>query len=328
MAAVSYHDTVNVLQGLPFAGRGPFARPEWFALLERSGKRPLVALAREGSEALALPLVRGARGLEGLSNWYAFTWTELATGDAPREALLARLARDLPAQASRVTLSKLPDENGCATRLERAFREAGWVVVREPCDTNHVLPVAGRCYAEYLAGRPGPLRTTLKRKARKVEVEVLTSFEAEAWEAYEAVYRESWKPAEGDPALLRRFAEVEGAAGRLRLGLARHGGEVVAAQVWTVEDGTAYIHKLAHLERARPLSAGTTLSAALFERAIDRDGVEWVDFGTGDDPYKRDWMEQVRPRWRLDCFRLGDPRNWPALAKRLARELVSRGAAG
>jgi hypothetical protein len=136
VAEVSYHETVNVLQGLPFTGRGPFARPEWFALLEQSGMRPLVALVREGPEALALPLVRSDGGLEPLSNWYAFTWTELATGDAPREALLARLARDLGSQASRVTLSKLPDENGCATRLERAFREAGWIVLREPCDTN------------------------------------------------------------------------------------------------------------------------------------------------------------------------------------------------
>jgi hypothetical protein len=326
--AVSYHNTVNDLQGLAFAGRGPFARAEWFALLEAGGAKPLFALARSGAEALALPLVRGARGLEGLSNWYAFTWTDLCTANAVREDLLDRLANDLPAHAARVTLSKLPDEDGTASRLERAFRRAGWLVLREPCDTNHVLEVAGRSYAGYLAGRPGALRTTLKRKAKKVEVAIFDRFDPDAWAAYEAVYSESWKPEEGDSALLRRFAQAEGAGGRLRLGLARHEGQVVAAQFWTVEHGTAYIHKLAHLESAKPLSAGTTLSAALFECAIDRDSVEWVDFGTGDDPYKRDWMEQVRPRFRLDCLRPGDPRNWPALAKALLRKLVSRPLAG
>jgi hypothetical protein len=328
VAAVSYHDTVNVLQGLPFADRGPFTRPEWFALLESRGARPFVALAQEGAEALALPLARGAIGLEGLSNWYAFTWSELTTGEKVRTALLGSLARELPAQASRITLTKLPDEDGTATRLERAFREAGWFVLRERCDTNHVLPVAGRSYSEYLAARPGPLRTTLRRKAKKVEVELLDRFDSHAWEAYEAVYAESWKPEEGDPTLLRRFAESESAAGRLRLGLARHEGEVVAAQFWTVDHGTAWIHKLAHLESAKPLSAGTTLSAALFEHVIDRDRVEWVDFGTGDDRYKRDWMEQVRPRWRLTCLRRGDPRNWLTIAKALARKLVSRSVAG
>lgn len=328
MAALSYHDTIEVLQGLPFAGHGPFARAEWFKLLEDAGAKPFVALACAGGEALALPLARGLHGLEGLSNWYAFTWSELATEGADREALLELVARNLRAHAARVTLDKLPDEDGTASRLERAFRCAGWMVLREPADSNHVLPVSGRSFAEYLAARPGALRSTLARKAKKVEVEVLTSFADAAWQAYEDVYCESWKPAEGDAALLRRFTEAEGAAGRLRLGLAHHAGAVVAAQVWTVEAGTAYIHKLAHRESAVSLSPGTTLSAALFAHVIDRDRVEWVDFGTGDDPYKRDWMEQVRPRWRLDCLNRVDPRTWPALGKALARTLVSRSRAG
>jgi CelD/BcsL family acetyltransferase involved in cellulose biosynthesis len=324
VTAVSYHDTVNDLQGLAFAGDGPFARREWFSLLESAGARPFVALASEGREAVALPLSRGDGGLENLTNWYAFTWSELATGHTARPALLQRLAHDLAGRASRLTLSKLADEDGTATRLEAAFRGAGWFVLRERCDSNHVLPVAGRSYAEYLTGRPGPLRTTLKRKAKKVSVEIITYFDEDAWQSYQVVYADSWKPEEGDPDLLRRFAEAEGRAGRLRLGLARHESEVVAAQVWTIDNGTAYIHKLAHLECAKPLSAGTTLTAALFEHTIDRDRVEWVDFGTGDDPYKRDWMEQVRPRYRLTCWRVSDPRNWSAIGKALLRKLVSR----
>jgi hypothetical protein len=327
VTAVSYHDTVNDLQGLAFAGRGPFARIEWFALLEAAGARPLVALARDGAEALALPLAARGAGVAGLTNWYAFTWGALATGSAP-DALLTNLARDLARRTPRVELAKLPDEDGTATRLERAFRGAGWIVLREPCDTNHALPVAGRRFAQYLATRPGALRTTLKRKAKKLEVAILTAFDEDAWRAYEEVYARSWKPGEGDPALLRRFAEAEGAAGRLRLGLARHEGQAVAAQFWSVEDGTAYIHKLAHLESARPLSAGTVLTAALLAHVIDTDRVECVDFGTGDDPYKRDWMELARPRYRLTCWRPGDPRNWPAMAGAALRTLVSRTRAG
>jgi hypothetical protein len=328
VTAVSYHDTVKDLQGLAFAGQGPFARREWFALLENAGARPLVALASEGDEAVALTMTRSAGGLENLTNWYAFTWTELATGATARPALLERLARDLAGRAGRLTLSKLPDEEGTATRLEAAFRKTGWLVLRERCDINHVLPVGGRSYLDYLASRPGPLRTTLKRKAKKVQVKILTHFEKDAWASYQAVYAESWKPEEGDPNLLRRFAESEGSAGRLRLGVARHQGEVVAAQMWTVENGTAYIHKLAHLENAKPLSPGTTLTAALFEHVIDIDRVEWVDFGTGDDPYKRDWMELVRLRYRLTCWRPSDPRNWLAICKALLRKLVSSPRAG
>lgn len=323
MTAVSYHGTVSDLQGLSFSGRGPFARLEWFVLLENRGILPFFALVRQGDHALALPLTRNGSGLESLTNWYAFTWSDLATEGAP-PSLIEHLVHDLKSRASRLELTKVPDEDGTATRLESALRRAGWLVRRERCDWNHVLPAAGRNYADYLAGRPGQLRTTLKRKARKVEVEIVTHFEEDAWHSYLAVYSESWKPEEGDPEFLRHFAEAEGRAGRLRLGLARHEGQVVAAQMWTVEAGTAYIHKLAHLKSAKPLSAGTTLTAALFEHVIDRDRVALVDFGTGDDPYKRDWMEQVRPRFRLTAWRLSDPRNWPAIGKAAARALVSR----
>ena len=93
-------------------------------------------------------------------------------------------------------------------------------------------------------------------------------------------------------------------------------GIVLKLKDW-VENGTAYIHKLAHRESAKPLSAGTTLSAALFERVIDVDNVDLVDFGTGNDAYKSDWMEVDRQRFRIDCLDPKQPRAWPALAKRL-----------
>ncbi|MXO99856.1 GNAT family N-acetyltransferase [Altererythrobacter xixiisoli] len=293
-------------------------------MLETGIDRPLFAMAQDGDQAVALPLADHSRRLTPLSNWYAFTWAPMATAGDQSPALLGSLAKDLARRTPAMVLDKLPDEDGTASRLETAFRKAGWLVQREICDTNHVLPVGGRSYAQFLADRPGALRTTLKRKAKKVDVELFTRFNAEAWDEYEAVYRESWKPEEGDPALLRRFAMAEGGAGRIRFGLARHDGVVIAAQFWTVEGGTAYIHKLAHRESAKPLSAGTTLTAALFAEVIDNDGVELVDFGTGNDPYKRDWMETIRPRYRLTMWRRENPRNWPVIARSWLRQLVSR----
>lgn len=318
---VSYHDRVNVLQGTNAAS--PFDRAEWFALLADSGLAPLIATVGDDPMA-ALALTRANGRIEPLRNWYSFTWRPLLPDGQEGDVMLAELGRSLKTQAHRVTLWPLPDEDGSATRLETAFRSAGWQVVRKQCDHNHVLPVNGRSFAEYWASRPGQMRTTLKRKAKKVSVELLTHFDPVAWADYESVYAASWKPEEGDPALLRRFAEQEGAAGRLRLGIARADGLAVAGQFWTVEHGTAYIHKLAHREEAKPLSAGTTLSAALFEYVIDRDRVTLVDFGTGDDAYKRDWMELGRPRYRIDALDPRQPRAWPALMKRVLARLLPR----
>ncbi len=306
--------------------RAPFDRLEWFSMLaEHCGIAPLMAVARDGNELAVLPLTGKSGELTALSNWYSFRFRPLA---AKSDTLLAALARDLRKRAHRVTLHGVPDEDGSAARLEQAFGKAGWMVSRTRCDTNHVLLIAGRGYDEYIASRPGPLRTTLKRKSGKVATTVFDRFDADAWAAYEDIYAESWKTAEGSPDFLRAFAMAEGQAGRLRLGVAHVGGEAVAAQMWTVEGGTAWIHKLAHRESAKPFSPGSVLSAALFRHVIDIDKVDLVDFGTGDDPYKRDWMEIVRPRYRLDMVRPLDPRNWLNIAKRAARRLAAAAKRG
>ena len=336
---VSYHVNLNEVQGDPAVAAllqapmatAPFDRLAWFqGLVADCGIRPLLAVARDGDAVAVLPLAQGADGLVPLANWYAFRVRPLFSPGADAAALLTAIARDLAARADRVTLWPVPDAEAGA--LTFAFRAAGWFVTREECDINHTLTVGGRCYADYLATRPGPLRTTLKRKAKKVAITLYDHFTPEAWDQYETVYAASWKPEEGSPAFLRRFAEAEGAAGRLRLGVAH--GEVdgvrlpVAAQLWTVEAGTAFIHKLAYVEAAKPLSPGTSLSAALFEQVIDRDGVAHVDFGTGDDPYKRDWMETQRMRHRLVMLRPTSPRQWPAIARNLAKRLVRGGRGG
>ncbi|WDA40526.1 GNAT family N-acetyltransferase [Erythrobacter sp. BLCC-B19] len=318
MIEARYHDSVNVLQALTAPqATAPFDRAEWFALLAETGLVPLVAMAGDGEATAALALTSDRGRITPLRNWYSFTWRELAPPGPAGDRLLEAIARQLKSRGWRVTLEPVPGEDGSADRLARAFRAAGWQVAVEPCDINHILPVRGRSFAEYWETRPGPLRTTLKRKAKKVEVEVLTRFDADVWADYEAIYAASWKPAEDQPAMLRAFAQSEGEAGRLRLGVARAEGLAVAAQCWTVENGIAYIHKLAHLESHKPLSAGTTLTAALFAHVIDVDTVALVDFGTGDQSYKADWMEEVRPRFRIDCLDRGQPKAWAPLAKRL-----------
>lgn len=339
--SVAYHDDLKEVQAsdalAPLlnapAATAPFDRLAWWQGLETDcGLSPMLAVASDDHGAAVLPLQRTPAGLAALANWYSFRVRPVVTPGADARALLTRLARDLARHNATLTLAPVPDEGGEAHLLAESFRAGGWFVDVSACDTNHVLDVNGRSFAEYLAGRPGPLRTTLKRKAKKVAVTLLTAFDAAAWDAYEEIYAQSWKPEEGSPAFLRRFAEAEGAAGRLRMAVAHAeiDGRVrpVAAQFWTVEGGTAFIHKLAHIEEAKPLSPGTTLSAALFEQVIDRDGVSFVDFGTGDDGYKRDWMEYQRPRYRLSMLRWTNPRHWPQIVRFTLRRLAGERAHG
>ncbi|MCH2487536.1 MAG: GNAT family N-acetyltransferase [Erythrobacter sp.] len=331
-ASVCYHESVSKLQAPHLAAldrlaTGPFDSTDWYRLLEDHGGAPLLAMAEGHSGVAALPLTQRGRKLESLHHFFAFTWRPLAPEGPAGDTLLADIARDLRTRTHWVALECLPGEDGSAQRLDRAFRKAGWLTNLSICDTNHVLDVRGRSFAEYWAGRPGQMRSTLKRKAKKVEVSIATAFDPSDWDAYRAIYARSWKSEERDAALLESFARAEGAAGRLRMGIARHDGEPVAAQFWSVEGGTAYIHKLAYDSEHRHLSAGTTLSAALFEHVIDQDRVDLVDFGTGSDEYKRDWMDTERPRYALTCIDWRQPRGVALLvAKAVGKAAALLGA--
>jgi len=324
-----YHDSVNALnnscqQSAEFDAHSPFDRKDWFALLAESGVEPLFAGASGADQDAILALSEDHGHITPLRNWYSFTWRPLVSQTDSGTSLLEAVARSLKKRAYRVTLEPVPDEDGSAQQLRNAFAAAGWSVNMEECDTNHVLAVHGRSFETYWAARPGKLRTTLKRKAKKVDITIHTDFNAGAWDDYESIYQNSWKPEEDHPEMLRAFAEAEGAEGRIRLAIAHHQDQAIAAQFWTVENGVAYIHKLAHLEEHKNLSAGTSVSAALFQRVIDIDKVSLVDFGTGDEAYKRDWMEFTRPRFRIDCLDPRSPRAWSRLAKRFARRLATQ----
>ncbi|MEO1488069.1 MAG: GNAT family N-acetyltransferase [Pseudomonadota bacterium] len=292
---------------------GPFDRPEWFALLAESGLEPFIIRDEESGAAVALRRVNGR--LEALTNWYSFIWRPHAPNSEAGQGGLASIAQRLRGQSHRVTLRPVPDEDGSATRLADAFASAGWRVEVTQCDANHVLEVKGRSFADYWSTRPGQLRATVKRKAKHLSTQIVTVFDDTLWAQYEAIYAASWKPTEGAPNMLRAFAEQEGAAGRLRLGFAFLDDTPIAAQFWTVENGIAYIHKLAHLADRAELSAGTILTATLAEHVIDADQVDLIDFGTGNDRYKADWMERVRPRYQIDCLDMAHPRAWIDLAK-------------
>lgn len=308
-----------------------FERMDWFAAtlpVLPGAAHPLVARAWSdvGQSWLFLASMPGRRAT-ALASWYSFAFRPVFRGvteRAQQESMLIALARRLRRARQgpiEITLAPVPRKDGTSQLIRSAFAKAGWSSLRHQSSTSWTIKVEGQTFDAFWQGRPGQLRHTHDRKLKKfgVETEILTQFEDDAWTAYESVYAESWKPREGDAQFLRALAEREGMAGCLRLGLARLDGEVVAAQFWTVENGVAYIHKLAHREAAKQSSAGTILSAALFRHVIDVDQVNLIDFGTGNDRYKADWMDRQAP---LDTIRLYNTRH-PAGLMRYLKARIS-----
>ena len=306
----------------------PFDRAAWFDLLAAhgfAGGGRIEARGEAGATTAWLPLRIDKPGhFAGLTNWYSFAIRPLFSGGGDHEGALLELFRKLRAKAARLSLYPVRDEDRKA--IASALREAGWWVKESATGDRHWLDLSDMDHDGWWASRPGALRSTVQRKAKKgvVDIHLLTAFDPGSWAAYERIYAASWKPEEGDPALLRAFAEMESARGTFRMGIARIDGVPVAAQFWTAEDGTAFIHKLAHVEDSLKASPGTLLSAALFRHVIEVDGVKRVDFGTGNDAYKRDWMNRHDPLWRIEAFNPSRVAAWGPALKAFARSVLRK----
>ena len=277
-----------------------FHRLDWFRLIAAHcpppGKLMVVRGEKDGRKSWLFLAINGARA-QAFAVWYSLRFD--VVGDPGTDVMTAIAAALRDGGIAGVELAPLENPGP----LAEAFRAAGWSVRVAEKTGNWRIATEGLDFAAYWASRPGQLRSTFKRRAKaaQLEIAIFDRFDAAAWADYEAVYRASWKPEEGSFPFLRALAEQEGAAGALRLGIARHEGVPVAAQLWLVENGEATIHKLAYAESAKPLSPGTILGEAMFRRAIDKDRVRLIDYGTGDEPYKADWMAERRPLWQLSA---------------------------
>ena len=336
-----YHDNFQSAQAVAGEKLGRtgqkslFDRLDWLKPLHElclPNNPPLIVQSAEnGAQAWLFLMKKGLGSYTALANWYNFTYRPIFAGDGHHDevtklALLASVAKKLKSQCYHVEIAPVPEEDHAASLTERAFEQAGWLVFKSKADDNHILSVNNRTFDQYWAERPGQLRNTVRRKAKKniVSIRIETAFSEEHWADYCEVYSKSWKPEEGNPDFLKNIARQEASAGCLRLGLAYIDGNPVAAQFWTVENGEALIHKLAHIEDATKSSPGTLLSVAMFQHAIDVDRVNLIDFGTGNDPYKREWMEDVRTRYRLDMFWPNNPLSWLPILRYQLSALVGK----
>ncbi len=309
-------------------------RPVWQGPLRTAALDALAQGLKSGFAISPLPLDRkpspacgrgkDAEGGEGEGVSGHFTSITHPHPGASRLSLSRK--RERGSRAAMLDLGPLPQEDGSAALVAGALKRAGWVVDVAATGANHWLDTQGRSFDEWWAARPGALRSTVQRKGKKglVVLEIHHDFSDALWDEYEAVYGASWKPAESHPNFIRSWAKREAAQGTLRLGIARIDGVAVAAQFWMVDDGIAYINKLAHVAGHDALSPGTLLTHALFRAAFDVDRVTRIDFGTGDDGYKRDWMEASAPLMTVRAWNPAAPAAWPSLCKMLAKRVAAR----
>ena len=293
-----------------------FSRP-WFANVAAAlddDQAMLLACVLDGNKVMViLPLAKS----DG-STWYSLkhrytTHYSLLLADDEQQQVLACLVqglRQLPFKA--LLLEPVADNDSRISGLQRVMETAGYNCERLFRLYNWIYRVQGQSYEEYMAARPAWLRNTISRKKRKLdrehgfEIRLFTGDDVpQAMSDYYAVYTASWKANEQYVDFLDGIVAGFSRPGWSRLAVLYVKGQPVAAQLWFVLRGKASIFRLAYDKAWKQYSPGSILTSFLMEYVIDIDKVEEIDFLTGNEAYKQDWMPERRERFALSCVKSG-----------------------
>ncbi|MCW8833517.1 MAG: GNAT family N-acetyltransferase [Colwellia sp.] len=284
-----------------------FTRLAWFAEFEKyicnENFSAQTFTYTDKDKQLILPLAISDKKLKSLTNYYS-PFYQLLTNQKVTESDIQQIV-----MASKDELEKydiidlLPLYKADAQCWQNAFEKIGFksFIYQHSINWYHDNIID---LDQYWSLRPSKLRNTLKRKKNKLDKtgEYITKVTCPKsltelnlyLTQYHHVYYDSWKKVEPYPAFIDAIVKYAWQQGELRLGLVYHKDIPIAAQIWFVNGPTAYIFKLAYRRDYTKTSVGTVLTAAMIEYVIEQDKISCIDFLTGDDDYKKDWMQSKR----------------------------------
>jgi hypothetical protein len=301
-------------------------------------------LAADPARTVLLPLLRRAGRLSSLTGVYSIAWRPLTAPGATPERIAA--AGRALAGALRggwpVMLELIDPEEPVLAPLLAGLRAGRMIAAPFAQAGNwHETLREGEGWEAYLAARDPALRNTITRKLARAErgfrfvvADAPGPVLEAAIAAYEAVRAVSWKPHEPAPGFDAALLRAAAPAGLARVGVLhrRQDDRAVAAQYWILDHAPdaggalrrATVLKLAHDEAARAASPGTVLTALMIRRLLGEDRVRVLDFGRGDDPYKRLWVGSRRRRIGLVLADPLSPQGLAALGRQWAGSLLRR----
>jgi len=278
------------------------------------------------------------RTVESLTNYYTPHYGPVLAGDCHdvdvlSQAVASALWEDRYSWDV-IRVQPLDPASPTYPALVHALRQRGMPVQTYFCFGNWYLELAGRSYREYCGGLPSVLRKNIPYLSRRLEkiyrvrITIVTAEPGleEALDHYERLYAASWREAEPYPHFIRGLARTAVANGWLRLGLLFLDDEPAAAQFWLVHGGVGYIYKICYDERFAKFSVGTVLTARLMEQVIDVDKVSKVDYLSGDDDYKKNWMSHRAERWGILAFNPTRPKGIAHAFRHIGGRFVKRAA--
>ncbi len=302
----------------------------------------LLACVEENGRFLSiLPLLKHTQnGLSSLSSHFTTLSSILISDCGEQEDILMCMAEGLAdrlAQIPKLTmlLEPIDSHDHKMIQLRESIESCGFSSHPYFRFFNWTHRLNGQTFDEYMAERPAHLRNTIQRKKRKLEREhgydihlykdmhTDHTLVNQAIADYQNIYQKSWKTNEYfsgfTPSLIKSLFEL----GWSRLAILYIKEQPVAAQIWFVVHGKANIYRLVFDEHWKHYSPGSILTQYLMRYVINTDNVSEIDFLTGNEQYKQDWMTIRRERLGIRFAKSPEQKNRFMQTMKSLKNLIS-----
>jgi hypothetical protein len=290
-----------------------FLLPQWFELIadcQVDGKRRTLNVAFDESAAIAMVYAKSANDIRSFTNLYTCVYDILGKdgGNGAIRRFAAEFAHEMP-RGARIQLEGIDRASPSFDGLLGGFRSAGYLAKPYFAWGTWYERTAGLNFDDFVETRPSVLRHTWARKRAALEKASRSRFriyrdgdDVGAYiAAYEDVHRRSWKDAEPCLGFIPNLVRLAADCNALRFGILDIDGVAAAAQFWIVWGGKATVYKLAYAEDMSAFSPGTVLTMEMFRHVLENDHPSEIDFGRGDDRYKKLWLTSRREHWGIEA---------------------------
>jgi CelD/BcsL family acetyltransferase involved in cellulose biosynthesis len=305
-----------------------FLSLEWFRTLEKTTLQPgekLVLLGLESGDGDRPPLAllacksaarsadeRAAGWLSSFTNFHSLEFAPLIAPHAVHHAeslasIVTAIAEARPRWPG-VRLDALDPSAPFFEEMLRLFRSNGFAAFPVFQFGNWHQDVTGRRFSDYFS----TLSKSAQRRSRKFDRSENMTFQLvddpdeieSAIGHYQSVYDGSWKEPERFPHFIPDLLRMAARRGNLRLGLLHVDGQPVAAEICLLANERSISVKSGYIEKFRKIGPGSILTVKMIEHLMEVDRIREIDFGSGDESYKQEWMSSRRERWGIIAFNL------------------------
>ena len=330
-----------------------FLTSDWFEILENttltevdkffyitveSGAEPLAFMAlRSPAGQLGSSLQgqdTGTDSIASLTNWYScFYDLLLSPALVDPGAVVRKLidgVREKLGKGAVIEFNYLDQRAETTALLFRALRSAGLITL--PYDHVFVRyeDVKDTDFDSYLKQRSTGIRREYPRKGRRLAKhfkleQVVYSDDSQldrVLDDFQHIYAKTWKKSERFPQFIPELLRHGLAERQLRVAILYLDGQPVATEFYTLFNGQATSYKGGYDPAYKKYSPAEVLRIFTFKHLMEVDGVSEIDFGYGDQPYKKKWLSQGRWLVGVLAFNPRSLAGWKLLAAHFFRRFL------